>query len=65
MAEKDTEGGIDQAYGYAILGGHEQFSEFGYISIAELVSQRVELDLHFTPKPLIKILASRGARRLR
>ena len=46
--DTDNEGQI-QAFGSANLG---YGPELGYISIAELLENGVELDLHFTPKPL-------------
>ena len=50
ITEKDIDGGIDQAFGFAELGfGH---GELGYISIRELVANGVELDLHWTAKTL-------------
>ncbi|MDH0364872.1 DUF2958 domain-containing protein [Comamonas aquatica] len=58
--EKDVEGGVDQAYGYAILNGDLHNAELGYISIAELVAAGVELDLHFTPKTFEEIQRERG-----
>ena len=47
ITEKDMDGGVDQAFGFAILNGDTQNAELGYISIAELVESGVELDLHF------------------
>jgi hypothetical protein len=38
-----------QSFGYAILGGNDENAEWGYISIAELVKNSVELDFHFEP----------------
>lgn len=58
ITEKDALGGVNQAYGYARLGGMEQFAEFGYISITELVSAGVDLDLHFEPKRFSKCLTN-------
>ena len=40
-----------QAFGWADLGDAMN-AELGYISIAEIISNGGELDLHFTPKPL-------------
>lgn len=52
ITEKDMTGaGINQAFGLAIV--FEQ--ELGYISIAEIVANGAELDLHWTPKPLAQI----------
>lgn len=52
--DKDGEGQI-QAYGYAVLNGDLQFAESGYINIAELTKYGVEMDLHWTPRPLAKV----------
>lgn len=51
ITEKDVDGeqGQHQAYGYASFG--DGF-EAGYVSIAELILNNAELDLHFTPKPI-------------
>lgn len=51
----DGEGQI-QAFGLADLG---YGGELGYISIAELITLNVELDLHFTPSTLAQIKARR------
>jgi len=56
ITEKDSDpdgAGQVQAFGVANLLGHGP--KFGYISIAELVGHNVELDLHWTPKPLRQI----------
>jgi hypothetical protein len=42
-----------QAFGLADLFGDG--GELGYISIAEILANRGELDLHWTPKPLSEI----------
>ena len=47
ITEKDIEDKQLQAYGMATVG--EGFPDFGYISIVELLSYQVELDLHFKP----------------
>ena len=57
ITEKDVAGGVDQAYGYAILNGDMQNAEFGYISISELVEHGVELDFHFKSSTVAQILA--------
>lgn len=49
IIEKDIEGGVSQAWGFAILNGDGQNAETGYISITELIELGVELDLYFTP----------------
>ncbi len=47
-SDPDGEGQI-QAFGSANLG---YGAELGYISIAELIANGAELDLHFSPRPL-------------
>jgi Protein of unknown function (DUF2958) len=59
ITEKDVDGGVHQAFGYAHLGDDEM-AEMGYISIAELVENRVELDLHWTPITLGEVKAQRA-----
>lgn len=61
ITEKDVDGGVQQAYGYAILNGDDEMAESGYISIEELTRNGVELDLHFTPCRLAEIKAKRTA----
>jgi hypothetical protein len=39
-------------FGWAILGGDYQMAELGCISVSELLTCGVELDLHFAPKTL-------------
>lgn len=56
IIEKDVEGGVQQAYGYANLGDPD-CAEYGYISITELVQNGVELDLYWTPKPMSELVA--------
>ena len=60
ITEKDMEGGVQQAYGYAILNGDDETAEVGFISIEELTRHGVELDLHFTPCTLAEIKAKRS-----
>lgn len=58
ITEKDVEGGVQQAFGYAILNGDIACAELGYISISELVGLvniNAELDLHFKPCTLREI----------
>jgi hypothetical protein len=57
ITEKDREGGVDQAFGFVVLNGDTQNAELGYISIAEIVRHRAELDLHFSPCTLAEIKA--------
>lgn len=47
-----------QAFGLADLG---YGAELGYISIAELIENGVELDLYWTPKPLAQITKIKAA----
>ncbi|MHB8914981.1 MAG: DUF2958 domain-containing protein [Thiobacillus sp.] len=55
IAEKDMDGEVDQAWGFACLNGDMMNAEYGYISIAELVALKlqfgvtVDLDFHFKP----------------
>lgn len=59
ITEKDMNGGIEQAFGYAILNGDDECAELGYISIQEITAYGAELDLHFTPCTLGEIKAKR------
>ena len=59
ITEKDMDGGIEQAFGYAILNGDDECAELGYISIQEITAYGAELDLHFTPCTLGEIKAKR------
>lgn len=61
ITEKDMEGGVTQAFGYAVLNGDEQNAEVGYISIEELVGLGVELDLHFEPRTLLEVKKQRAS----
>jgi hypothetical protein len=55
ITEKDVEGEVHQAYGFACLNGDMMNAEYGYISIAELAAVKlqfgmtVDLDFHFEP----------------
>jgi len=49
ITERDMTPEQIQAFGRANLG---YGAESGYISIQELIENQVELDLHWTPKPL-------------
>lgn len=60
ITEKDMGGGIQQAFGYAVLNGDDECAEIGYISIAELIQFGAVLDLHFTPCSLAEIKANRS-----
>lgn len=61
ITEKDMDGGVQQAFGYAILNGDDECAELGYISITEITRCGAELDLHFTPCTLAEIKAKRAA----
>ena len=60
ITEKDIDGGVLQAFGYAVLNGDDECAELGYISITELVQYGAELDLYFLPRPLANIKAERA-----
>lgn len=59
ITEKDkgdgAQGAQEQAFGYAILNGDKQNAESGYVSIKELITAGVELDLYWNPKSLAEI----------
>ena len=62
ITEKDVDGGVQQAFGYAVLFGDKENAELGYICITEINQFGAELDLYFTPCPpdeikFIKIVA--------
>lgn len=50
----DTEPGQHQAFGLADIGFG---SELGYISIAELIENGIELDFHFKPRTIAEVEA--------
>ncbi|MDO9186925.1 MAG: strawberry notch C-terminal domain-containing protein [Bacteroidia bacterium] len=58
--------GQDTIYGYAILNGDTQNAEYGYTSLKEIQSVRinkmfgVELDFYFIPKPMNIIIKTKG-----
>lgn len=57
ITEKDIQlpgenGNQIQAFGKICLTGSREDSEWGYISVEELIQNGVELDLYWTPKPL-------------
>jgi hypothetical protein len=61
VTEKDMGDGTGdttqyQAFGYADMG----YPELGYISILELISNNVELDLFWTPRTLGEVKRERG-----
>lgn len=58
ITEKDIGDGTDdkgqhQAFGQISLNG--DYPELGYVSIAELIANGVEIDLHWTPKQLSEV----------
>lgn len=57
ITERDIEEDQLQAFGLANLGFG---GELGYISISELITLNVELDLHFTPKTLREVKQERS-----
>ena len=62
ITEKDMDGGIEQAFGFAILNGDDEMAEVGYISIEEITRCGAELDLHFAPCSLAEIKAKRAGK---
>lgn len=58
ITERDTSVAQQQAFGVADLG---YGPELGYISIAELIANGAELDLHWTPRTLGEALAGKAA----
>lgn len=57
ITEKDMEPEQRQAFGLCDIG---YGGELGYVCIETLRLNNVELDLHFTPKPLHEIKSTRG-----
>lgn len=51
IVERDTSEEQFQAFGVVVGGA----MEFGYVSIAELINNGVELDLHFEPTKLVDL----------
>ena len=68
IVEKDMEGEVDQAWGFACLNGDMMNAEYGFISIDELVSlvirgfMTIDLDFHFDPTPMSVVKPSLGER---
>jgi hypothetical protein len=60
ITEKDMQGGVQQAFGFAILNGDIVCAEIGYISIDELVRHGAELDLYWLPATLGDIKTQRA-----
>lgn len=58
ITERDTSVAQHQAFGSADL---DCGPELGYISIAELIANGAELDLHWTPRTLGETLAGKAA----
>ncbi len=58
IIERDSTDEQHQAFGIACLTG--EYPEKGYISIAELLENSVELDLHWTPKTIGELNLSNG-----
>ena len=56
-SDEDGQGQI-QAFGLADLG---YGAELGYISIAELISNHVELDFHFKPTTIAQLKQKQAA----
>lgn len=58
--------GKDSLFGYAILNGDIEMAEYGYISLKELHSIKVnryfgvELDFYFTPQSMSELIAKKG-----
>lgn len=53
--EQGVEPGQHQAFGLANMFGGPEDGELGYISIAEILANRGELDLHFEPRTIAKL----------
>ncbi len=63
ITEKDSVAGEPQlqAFGFADLGD-PQNAELGYISIDDLIKNKVELDLYFTPRTLREVKKEKNYR---
>lgn len=48
--------GQHQAYGYCRFAHMPECAELGYVSIPELMENNIELDFHWTPKPLSQVI---------
>jgi len=57
ITERDSSEEQHSAFGLADLYGDG--GELGYISIAELIANGVELDLHWNPRPLAQVRSER------
>lgn len=58
IVERDSTDEQHQAFGITCLTG--EYPEKGYISIAELIENGVELDLHWVPKPIGELNLGNG-----
>ena len=62
------DGEVEQAWGFACLNGDMMNAEYGYISITELATLKlnlgfgVDLDFHFKPKPMSEVRAALGVK---
>lgn len=63
ITEKDIEGGVLQAYGFAILNGDLRNAEMGYISISDIVKHGAEMDFYFNKKTIGELKKEHGIRR--
>ncbi len=59
ITERDISEEQHQAFGLADLFGDG--GELGYISIAELIANGIELDLHWDPRPLAQVRKEKSA----
>lgn len=59
ITEKDVDGGINQAFGLTYTNGDRQISEYGYISIANIVAAGAEMELSFVPCSIADIKETR------
>ncbi len=62
ITEKDMDGEVEEAFGYAVLHGDLLCAEYGFIPISELVGVGAVLDFHFDPKPMWEIKEQLEAR---
>ena len=56
----DLDDSQEQAFCFACLNDWKDCAELGYVSIPELLKNRIELDLYFEPKPLSRVKAEGG-----
>lgn len=68
IVEKDMDGEVEQAWGFACLNGDMMNAEYGYISITELATLNlmmgmgVDLDFHFKPRRMSEVKAELGVK---